>query len=101
MMKLELIHTLGAGDDQIGMFAGETVILTDRNAKCIEVLDQELAKGNNNVAVFYGAAHFSTMEKSLTEKGWKRTKEEWLTAWDIPKAAKKKPADQPAVKKAA
>ena len=100
MMKLELIHTLGDGDDQIGMFAGETVILTDLNAKCIEVLDQEIAKGHENLAVFYGAAHFSSMEKSLTDKGWKRTKEEWLTAWDIPKAVKKLPAEKPPVKKA-
>jgi hypothetical protein len=90
MMKLELIHTLGQGDDQIRMFAGETVILTDRNARCIEVLERE-AKQGKKFAIFYGAAHFPSMEKSLVGKGWRRTKEEWLTAWDIPKAARKKP----------
>jgi hypothetical protein len=36
LMKLELIHTLGQGDDQISMFAGDTVIVTDRNERaCI------------------------------------------------------------------
>lgn len=94
MMKLELIQTLGQGDDQISMFAGETVILTDRNARCIEVLERE-TKPRGKLAVFYGAAHFPSMEKSLKEKGWRRSKEEWLTAWDVRKPARKNPKEIP------
>jgi hypothetical protein len=94
MMKLELIHTLGQGDDQISMFAGETVILTDRNARCIEVLERETKPGGK-FAVFYGAAHFPSMEKSLEEKGWRRIREEWLTAWDVRKPARKPPQEIP------
>lgn len=106
-MKLELIHTLGEGEDQISMFAGETAIVTDRNAKCLEVMEAQLAQGHKNLGIFYGSAHFPEMEKSLAEKGWKRTKEQWLTAWDIPKVKKapiapeKKPETPAAPKKKA
>ncbi|MGJ8697838.1 MAG: hypothetical protein ACSHYF_16085 [Verrucomicrobiaceae bacterium] len=84
-LKLELLGTLGAGDDQIGGLAGDTVIITDRNAKCLAVLDTQLAAGHQNLAVFYGAAHFPDMEKSLLEKGYQKTKQDWLNAWSIPK----------------
>jgi hypothetical protein len=33
------------------------------------------------------------MEKRLLELGFKRTKQEWLTAWDIPKVAAKPAID--------
>jgi hypothetical protein len=99
-MKLELIHTLGQGDDQVSMFAGETVIVTDRNAKCLEVMEQQLAAGHKKLGIFYGSAHFPDMEKTLMEQGWKRSGEEWLTAWDIPKTpAKAKTPAAPADKK--
>lgn len=93
LMKLEIVHTLGQGDDQIGALAGESVILTDRNARCLEVLERELKGGSRKVGVFYGAAHFTDLSKRLEERGFKRTNQEWLTAWDIPKP---KEAPQPA-----
>ena len=92
LVKLEIVHTLGQGDDQIAAFAGESVIITDRNQRCLDVLRRELAAGRKNLGIFYGAAHFPDMEKRLLELGFKRVKQDWLTAWDIPK-----PAEQPAV----
>lgn len=91
MLKLELIHTLGQGDDQISMFAGDTVIITDRNAKCLEVMEEQIAQGKKNLGIFYGAAHFPEMEKTLRARGWKRTGERWLTAWNIGKTTPKNP----------
>jgi len=93
-VKLEIVHTLGAGDDQIAAFAGESVIISDRNAKCLKVLDQQVAAGKRKLGIFYGAAHFPDMEKRLLEAGWKRASQDWITAWDIPKPP-------PAEKKAA
>lgn len=98
LVKLEIVHTLGHGDDQIAAFAGESVIITDRNNRCLEVMQRELAAGHKNLGIFYGAAHFPDMEKRLLDLGFKRTKQEWLTAWDIPKPAAK-PEAQPAVPK--
>ncbi len=88
-VKLEIVHTLGRGDDQIAAFAGESVIITDRNQRCVEVMEKVLASGHTKLGVFYGAAHFPDMEKRLLELGFKRTNQEWLTAWDIPKPAPK------------
>ncbi|MES2921511.1 MAG: hypothetical protein V4819_08195 [Verrucomicrobiota bacterium] len=93
LVKLEIVHTLGRGDDQIAAFAGESVIITDRNARCLEVMNRQLAAGRKNLGIFYGAAHFPDMEKRLQEQGFKRVKQEWLTAWDIPKAVAKPAVD--------
>lgn len=93
LVKLEIVHTLGRGDDQIAAFAGDSVIITDRNERCLAVMDTELAAGRKNLGIFYGAAHFPDMEKRLLESGFKRVKQEWLTAWDIPKAPVKPAAE--------
>jgi hypothetical protein len=84
-VKLEIVHTLGRGDDQIAAFAGESVIITDRNQRCVDVIQKQLAAGHQHLGVFYGAAHFPDLEKRLLALGFKRTHQEWLTAWDIPK----------------
>ena len=93
LVKLEIVHTLGQGDDQIAAFSGQSVIISDRNQRCIEVMNREIAAGKKKLGVFYGAAHFPDMEKRLEEQGFKQTKQEWFTAWDIPKA-EEKPAEQ-------
>lgn len=85
-LKRELVHTLGAGDDQVASLAGDNVIIGDRNARCLEVLDREVLAGKKKLGIFYGAAHFPDMEKRLVEDGWKKTGEEWMTAWEIGKA---------------
>lgn len=84
-LKRELVHTLGAGDDQIAAIAGDSVIITDRNVKCLQVLDREVQAGKKKLGIFYGAAHFPDMEKRLLEAGWEKTGTEWLTAWEIGK----------------
>jgi hypothetical protein len=82
-LKRELVHTLGAGDDQVAALAGESVIITDRNAKCLEVLAREVEAGKKKLGIFYGAAHFPDMVKRLAEAGWVQAGTEWMTAWDI------------------
>ena len=89
LVKLEIVHTLGQGDDQIAALAGESVIISDRNQRCLDVMKRELAAGHKKLGIFYGAAHFPDMEKRLVEMGFKRVNQEWLTAWDIPKEAAK------------
>lgn len=100
LVKLEIVHTLGQGDDQIAAFAGESVIITDRNQRCIDVMNREIAAGKRKLGVFYGAAHFPDMEKRLLDAGFKRAGQEWLTAWDIPKE-QPKPQTAPEKKDAA
>ncbi len=93
-IKLEMIKSLGHGDDQIAAIAGENVIIADRNAKCLEVLTRQLEAGKKKLGIFYGAAHFPDMEKRLLELKYKRTGQEWMTAWDVPKPEKKPTAGE-------
>jgi len=95
-LKLELVHTLGQGGDQIASFAGESVIITDRNQRAIEVMEREIEAGKSKLGIFYGAAHFPDMEKRLLEKGFVKGEHEWLTAWDIPKPQPKPKEKAPA-----
>jgi len=85
LVKLELMHTMAEGDEQIDSLAGENVIIDDRNAKCFEVLDQQVAAGMKNIGVFYGAAHFPDMERQLFKKGYTQVSRKWLTAWRVAK----------------
>jgi hypothetical protein len=62
---------------------GGSVIITERNNRALAVLDREVAKGRRNLGIFYGAAHLSLMEADLERRGYHRTGERWLTAWDI------------------
>lgn len=86
LVKLELMHTMAAGDSQIDSVAGENVIISDRNAKCMEVLVREIEEGNEKLGIFYGAAHFPDMERHLLEMGFERVSEKWLTAWRVANA---------------
>ncbi len=81
--KLLLIDALAGGDEAMAGLVNPSVIITDRNAKALEVLSAEIKKGHKNLGIFYGAAHFPDMEKSLLEQGYKKTKQEWLTAWSV------------------
>ncbi|MDP4626495.1 MAG: hypothetical protein NWT08_15320 [Akkermansiaceae bacterium] len=83
LVKLELMHTMAAGDTQIDSVGGENVIIADRNAKCMQVLEREIGEGNKKIGIFYGAAHFPDMERRMLEMGFERVSEKWLTAWRV------------------
>ncbi len=84
LVKHQLIGTLGQGDEQVAGLTGESVIINDRNAKCLEVLAAQFKLGHQNCAIFYGAAHFPDMENSLLEMGFTKSKQTWITAWNVP-----------------
>jgi hypothetical protein len=85
LVKLEVMHTMADGDEQVDAIAGDSVIIAERNAKCIEVLDKELEGGKKKVGIFYGAAHFPDLERRLVEKGYERVSSKWITAWAVRK----------------
>ncbi|WP_395748757.1 hypothetical protein [Prosthecobacter sp.] len=65
---------------------GGTVLVGERNKVALQVLDKQIAAGKKRLAIFYGAAHLGDMETRLLKQGYKRTKVEWLKAWDLPHA---------------
>lgn len=83
-MLAQQFHTVG--DIMAGVESGNgTVIVGERNRVALEVMDQQIAAGKKNLAIFYGAAHLGDMETRLKARGYKKVKVEWLTAWDIPR----------------
>jgi len=65
---------------------GGSAIITERNERCFEVLDKQLEAGKKKIAIFYGAAHLPDMERRLLgDYGFKRSGEQWLTAWQLKK----------------
>ena len=95
-LKVAMARQLSSAGDvvtEMEKHDGGTVIITERNRKALSVFDREVAAGRRNLGIFYGAAHLSEMEKELEKKGYHRTGERWLTAWDIkPRADQAHPA---------
>lgn len=61
-----------------------STIVTHRNAKCMEILQDEIAAGKTNLAIFYGAAHLPDMERRmLSDFKAKRAGQVWLEAWRL------------------
>ena len=84
--KLLLMKSLAAGDEVVGGLADQSVMITDRNAKCLEVLSAEIAKGHQNLGIFYGAAHCPGLEAALLDQGFQKTGQSWIPAWSVPDA---------------
>ena len=67
-------------------FENQIPILGDRNQAVINTLAGVISdSANQNIAIFYGAAHMPGIERSITEElGFKRESQRWLPAWRIP-----------------
>lgn len=75
------------GSSEFGGLGFGSVLIADRNAAAIRVLERELGKQHKKLAIFYGAAHLPEMEQRLLRLGFARVSQAWLTAWRIgPKA---------------
>ncbi|MFM7868324.1 MAG: hypothetical protein ACKPHU_29260 [Planctomycetaceae bacterium] len=62
---------------------GTSTIITERNLKCLEVLQYQLKK-HRRIGIFYGAGHYPDMGQRLQQDfGFKLTSEDWVTAWKL------------------
>ena len=85
-LKMLFGQQLSQADDLMADLTGNqpSVIVDERNAAAFAVLDKELAAGNKNLALFYGAAHLKGMSKLLADRGFHPVGgPQWLTAWDM------------------
>jgi hypothetical protein len=84
-LKVAMARQLAVADDLVTAMeqGGGSVIISDRNKKALEILDREVVSGRKNLGLFYGAAHLGDLEARLEKKGYQRTGERWITAWDI------------------
>ena len=73
----------GADMADLGSSGPGSILIAQRNAKAVQVLQRVLKQGSKRVAIFYGAAHMPDMEKRLEVLGFHRSATRWLTAWDL------------------
>ncbi len=85
-VKLLLAQEMGNIEHMMAGLGGpdnESVIVTERNKVCIEVLEKELENKKKRVfGIFYGGAHMPDMIERVEALGFKRTKHTFLTAWN-------------------
>ena len=63
------------------------LLVVDRNAAALKVMQKEIANGKKKIAIFYGAAHMPDFEKRLVNDfGLEKSKQVWIDAWDLTKA---------------
>lgn len=80
--EMPRIERLTAGADPDG---DGTAILTDRNIRCMEVFDEQLADGKKRIGIFYGGAHMPDLEERLLDRGFRKVGERYVSAWDMSK----------------
>jgi hypothetical protein len=73
-----------------------STLVTERNKKALEGLTKQLKMGKQRIAIFYGAAHMPDMQNRLeTDFHLRRTKVEWIEAWNLEEANNATPKDGP------
>ena len=87
VMMAEQFATMGT--DVMGGTVNR-LLIADRNAAAMKVLDREMLNGHKKIAIFYGAAHLPDFEDRLADLGLRPAATEWLTAWDLTKKSEKK-----------
>ncbi len=76
----------GVMDTGLGQTLNQ-MLITDRNAAALKVMQKEIASGKKKIAIFYGAAHMPEFEKQLSEDfGLEKTNQVWVDAWDLTKS---------------
>ncbi|MCR9295515.1 MAG: hypothetical protein NXI32_22590 [bacterium] len=74
-------------DGQMAALTGEdgkSTLITERNQKAFDVLDEELKAGKKKLGIFYGAGHLEDMHQRLVEEyGMELVETQWLNAWDL------------------
>lgn len=61
-----------------------STIITERNKRALDVLEDELEAGKMTLAIFYGAGHLAEMHDQVAERfGLRPVSVDWLEAWDL------------------
>ncbi|MCH1503630.1 MAG: hypothetical protein L7V86_08610, partial [Verrucomicrobiales bacterium] len=86
-LKLIVARQFDKADEMFALMEGEegSVIITERNERAIGVLEEQIAAGKRNLAIFYGAGHLLDLDQRLIDRKFRRSGHEWLTAWMVTK----------------
>lgn len=75
--------------DQVQQIFGEdsdSAIIGARNARAIQVLQEQLDSGAKRVGIFYGVGHMPDLEDRLLAMDLERSDTAWLDAWRLTQA---------------
>jgi len=61
----------------------DQLLIQDRNAAAMVVLQEQLDKGKQRLGVFYGAAHLPDFHNRMLELGFRPATVTWNAAWDL------------------
>lgn len=98
-LKRIMAEQFVALDGDLDMFDGPegSTLVTERNKRALQVLERELARGKQRLAIFYGAGHLPDLQRRLEKDfAMHRTRTEWLTAWSLTPATPAAAPAQPA-----
>ncbi|MEM8678070.1 MAG: hypothetical protein AAGF97_01840, partial [Planctomycetota bacterium] len=73
-------------EEMMSLYTGSdgSTLVTERNKKALSVLKQQLRRGKQRIAIFYGAGHMSDFAERLeNEFDMRRVKTEWIVAWRL------------------
>lgn len=86
-LKRALADQFGVMEGQMAALQGDdgkSTLITERNAKALEVLSRELNAGKKKLGIFYGAGHFKHMDEQLRkEYSMQPVETQWLDAWNL------------------
>jgi hypothetical protein len=61
-----------------------STLITERNKRALDVLEEQLDEGVDRLAIFYGAGHLSEMQDQIAERfDMKPVSVEWVEAWNL------------------
>ncbi|MCB0334312.1 MAG: hypothetical protein KDD55_12475, partial [Bdellovibrionales bacterium] len=85
--KTALAQALANSDHEDGVPGLTTIapfLIDARNKAALKVLTSQLKEGQDNIAIYYGAAHMPDFEERLIKDfGAERKETFWFVAWDL------------------
>jgi hypothetical protein len=86
LLKIQLAGSMLDLDQLTAVIEGKegSSLIGERNKRAVTVLEERIRRGDQRIAIFYGAAHMSDMAKRIESvTGLRRAGVEWLDAWDL------------------
>ncbi len=86
-LKLAMAEQFEMMDGQMAALQGEdgrSTLITERNAKALKVLGEQIKAGKKKIGIFYGAGHLEDMhQRLLDEYRMQPVETKWMDAWDL------------------
>jgi hypothetical protein len=86
MLKIAMARQFENMEQLLTSMAGPngSTLITERNKRALDVLEEQLDEGVKRIAIFYGAGHLAEMDDQIDERfEMKPVSVEWLEAWNL------------------